>query len=147
VCWICVYGGPDAARYFEKEKHERYPGLEQVKSYFGKRMEEYGAFRAAWIGNSDESRTRALINCFKIVENPSFSIRSIGCGYGLGGLHGRKGFHAGYYGFDILESAINVAAANKCWQAGCIFLTDGIHCRLRLRGCQRRLQCARRTGF
>ena len=58
------------------------PGLDQVKSYFGKRMEEYGASPRGVDWNSDESQNTRFDQLLKIVETPSFSILDYGCGYG-----------------------------------------------------------------
>ena len=82
----------------------------QVKSYFGKRMEEHGASPRGVDWNSDESQNTRFDQLLKIVETPSFSILDYGCGYGaLADYMEQKGFHAEYYGFDILESAIEIA--------------------------------------
>ena len=101
------------------------PGLKQVKSYFGKRMEEYGASPRGVDWNSDESQSTRFDQLLKIVETPSFSILDYGCGYGaLADYMERKGFHAGYYGFDILESAIDVARRTHAGKPDRTFLTD-----------------------
>ena len=56
------------------------PGLEQVKSYFGKRIEKYGASPRGVDWNSDESQNNRFDQLLKIVETPSFSILDYGCG-------------------------------------------------------------------
>jgi SAM-dependent methyltransferase len=90
------------------------PGLEQIKSYFGKRIEEHGASPRGVDWNSDESQNTRFDQLLKIVEIPSFSILDYGCGYGaLADYIEQKGFRADYFGFDILESAIAIARQSQ----------------------------------
>jgi len=90
------------------------PGLDQVKSYFGKRIEEHGASPRGVDWNSDESQNTRFDQLLKIVEMSSFSILDYGCGYGaLADYIEQKGFHADYCGFDILESAIAIARQSQ----------------------------------
>ncbi len=90
------------------------PGLDQVKSYFGKRIAEHGASPRGVDWNSDESQNTRFDQLLKIVEMSSFSILDYGCGYGaLAEFIEQKGFHADYFGFDILESAIAIARQSQ----------------------------------
>ena len=101
------------------------PGLEQVKSYFGKRIEQHGASPRGVDWNSDESQNTRFDQLLKIVETPSFSILDYGCGYGaLADYMEQKGFHADYYGFDILESALEIARRTHKGKLNRTFLTD-----------------------
>ena len=101
------------------------PGLEQVKSYFGKRIEQHGASPRGVDWNSDESQNTRFDQLLKIVETPSFSILDYGCGYGaLADYMEQKGFHADYFGFDILESAIEIARRSQNGKSNRKFLTD-----------------------
>ena len=101
------------------------PGLEQVKSYFGKRIEQHGASPRGVDWNSDESQSTRFDQLLKIVETPSFSILDYGCGYGaLADYMEQKGLHADYYGFDILESALEIARRTHKGKLNCTFLTD-----------------------
>ncbi len=101
------------------------PGLEQVKSYFGKRIEQHGASPRGVDWNSDESQNMRFDQLLKIVEMSSFSILDYGCGYGaLADYIQQKGFHADYFGFDILESAIDIARQTNVGKPNRIFLTD-----------------------
>ena len=101
------------------------PGLEQVKSYFGKRIEQHGASPRGVDWNSDESQNTRFDQLLKIVETPSFSILDYGCGYGaLADYMEQKGLHADYYGFDILESALEIARRTHKGKLNRTFLTD-----------------------
>jgi len=101
------------------------PGLEQIKSYFGKRIEQHGASPRGVDWNSDESQNIRFDQLLKIVETPSFSILDYGCGYGaLADYLEQKGFQADYYGIDILESAVEIARQTHSGKPHCAFFTD-----------------------
>ncbi|HUH99287.1 MAG TPA: class I SAM-dependent methyltransferase [Anaerolineales bacterium] len=101
------------------------PGLEQVKSYFGKRIEQHGASPRGVDWNSAESQKTRFDQLLKIIETPSFSILDYGCGYGaLADYMEQKGLRADYYGFDILESAIAIARRMQQGKPNRTFLTD-----------------------
>ena len=101
------------------------PGLEQVKSYFGKRIEQHGASPRGVDWNSDESQNTRFDQLLKIIEMESFSILDYGCGYGaLADYMEQKGLHADYYGFDILESAIEIARQSHNSKPNRMFFTD-----------------------
>jgi SAM-dependent methyltransferase len=86
------------------------PNLDHVKSYFDKRIREHGASPRGSDWNSETSQNVRFDQLLKVVEAPSFSILDYGCGYGaLADYLESKGFDADYYGFDILESAIETA--------------------------------------
>jgi len=90
------------------------PGLEQVKSYFGKRIEQHGASPRGADWNGTESQNTRFDQLLRIIEMPSFSILDYGCGYGaLADYIEQKGFQLDYYGFDILESAIAIARQSQ----------------------------------
>lgn len=101
------------------------PGLEHVKSYFGKRIEQHGASPRGVDWNSDESQKTRFDQLLKVVEMSSFSILDYGCGYGaLADYMEQKGFHAQYYGFDILESAIEIAQRTQNGKPNRTFFTN-----------------------
>ncbi|MCJ7433322.1 MAG: class I SAM-dependent methyltransferase [Anaerolineales bacterium] len=87
------------------------PNLDPVKSYFGKRIEEFGASPRGVDWNSDASQNVRFDQLFKVIEgDQQFSILDYGCGYGaLADYLVEKGFDADYYGYDIVESAIELA--------------------------------------
>jgi SAM-dependent methyltransferase len=86
------------------------PNLEQVKSYFDKRIKEHGASPRGSDWNSDTSQNIRFDELLKVIDTPSFSLLDYGCGYGaLADYLALKGFDFDYYGFDILESAIETA--------------------------------------
>ena len=86
------------------------PNLDPVKSYFDKRIREHGASPRGSDWNSETSQNVRFDQLLKVVESESFSILDYGCGYGaLADYLATKGFDADYYGYDILESAIETA--------------------------------------
>ena len=93
------------------------PNLDHVKSYFGKRIQEHGASPRGSDWNSEASQHVRFDQLLKLVEAQSFSLLDYGCGYGaLADYLVTKGYEAEYYGYDILESAIETARqvhANK----------------------------------
>ncbi len=101
------------------------PNLDHVKSYFDKRIQEHGASPRGSDWNSETSQNIRFDQLLKVVEVQSFSLLDYGCGYGaLADYLATKGFEADYYGYDILESAIETARqvhANKPRRA---FFTD-----------------------
>ena len=87
------------------------PDLDQVKTYFDRRIQEYGASPRGSDWNGEESQNVRFDQLLKVIEgNVPFSLLDYGCGYGaLADYLKTKGFYAEYIGFDILESAIEVA--------------------------------------
>jgi SAM-dependent methyltransferase len=86
------------------------PNLDQVKSYFDQRIREHGASPRGSDWNSDTSQNLRFDQLLKIVDPKSFSILDYGCGYGaLADYLTLQGLDADYYGYDILESAIETA--------------------------------------
>lgn len=84
--------------------------LDQVKSYFDKRIREHGASPRGSDWNSDTSQNLRFDQLLKVIDSRSFSILDYGCGYGaLADYLVTLELDADYYGFDILESAIEVA--------------------------------------
>jgi SAM-dependent methyltransferase len=101
------------------------PDLDPVRSYFDKRVREYGASPRGADWNSEASQIARFDQLLKIVELPSFSILDYGCGYGaLADYLAEKGFRADYYGFDILESAIDTARRVHAGKPHCTFFTN-----------------------
>ena len=86
------------------------PNLDHVKSYFDKRIQEHGASPRGSDWNSETSQNVRFDQLLKVVEAPSFSLLDYGCGYGaLADYLASKELDAEYYGYDILESAIETA--------------------------------------
>ncbi len=87
------------------------PNLDQVKSYFDKRIQEHGASPRGVDWNSDASQNVRFDQLLKVIGvDQQFSILDYGCGYGaLADYLVEKGFNADYYGYDIVESAIELA--------------------------------------
>ncbi len=101
------------------------PGLDRVKSYFGKRIQEHGASPRGSDWNSEASQNTRFDQLLKVVEAESFSILDYGCGYGaLADYLLARGFEAEYYGYDILESAIETARKTHAGQPRRAFFTD-----------------------
>ena len=86
------------------------PNLDHVKSYFDKRIREHGASPRGSDWNSETSQNMRFDQLLRVVEVQTFSILDYGCGYGaLADYLVTRGFDADYYGYDILESAIETA--------------------------------------
>ena len=86
------------------------PNLDHVKSYFDKRIREHGASPRGSDWNSETSQNVRFDQLLRVVEAQTFSILDYGCGYGaLADYLVTRGFDADYYGYDILESAIETA--------------------------------------
>jgi SAM-dependent methyltransferase len=101
------------------------PGMDEVKSFFNKKIAEHGASALGVGWNSDESQNVRFNQLLKIVETESFSILDYGCGYGaLANYIEQKGFRADYCGFDILESAIAIARQTQNMKSNRKFFTD-----------------------
>jgi len=101
------------------------PNLDHVKTYFDKRIQEHGASARGADWNGPESQNTRFDQLLKIIETPSFSILDYGCGSGaLADYLAEKGFHAEYHGFDILESAIEIARKAHVNQSHCAFYSD-----------------------
>ena len=86
------------------------PDLNHVKSYFDKRIREHGASPRGSDWNSETSQNIRFDQLLRVVESQAFSLLDYGCCYGaLADYLVSRGFHADYYGYDILESAIETA--------------------------------------
>ena len=86
------------------------PNLDHVKSYFDKRIREHGASPRGSDWNSENSQNIRFDQLLNVVESQTFSLLDYGCGYGaLADYLVTRGFDADYYGYDILESAIETA--------------------------------------
>jgi SAM-dependent methyltransferase len=101
------------------------PNLDQVKSYFDKRIQEHGASPRGSDWNSETSQNIRFDQLLRVVEAQSFSLLDYGCGYGaLADYLVTKGFDVDYYGYDILESAIETARQVYANQLPRAFFTD-----------------------
>ena len=103
------------------------PDLDQVKSYFDKRIQEHGASPRGSDWNSETSQTIRFDQLVRVVETQSFSLLDYGCGYGaLADYLVTKGFDVDYYGYDILESAIDTARQVHMNKPQRTFFTDRV---------------------
>ena len=101
------------------------PNLDHVRSYFDRRIQEHGASPRGSDWNSETSQNMRFDQLLKVIEMPSFSLLDYGCGYGaLADYLELKGFEADYYGYDILESAIETARKTHVDKARRVFFTD-----------------------
>jgi SAM-dependent methyltransferase len=101
------------------------PNLDHVKSYFDKRIQEHGASPRGSDWNSEESQNIRFDQLLKVVETQSFSLLDYGCGYGaLADYLAAKGFEVDYFGYDILESAIETARKAHSDKPRRSFFTD-----------------------
>lgn len=100
--------------------------LDQVKSYFDKRIQEYGASPRGVDWNSDTSQNTRFDQLLKVIEGSGpFSLLDYGCGYGaLAAYLAEKEYIFDYYGFDILESAIETARKVYAGKPKRTFLTE-----------------------
>lgn len=99
--------------------------LDHVKAYFDKRIQEHGASPRGSDWNSEDSQNIRFDQLLKVIEAQSFSILDYGCGYGaLADYLVARGFDADYYGYDILESAIEAARQTHADQPRRTFLAD-----------------------
>ena len=101
------------------------PNLDHVKSYFDKRIREHGASPRGSDWNSETSQNIRFDQLLKVVESQTFSLLDYGCGYGaLADYLVTKGLDADYYGYDILESAIETARQTHQNKSRRTFFTD-----------------------
>jgi SAM-dependent methyltransferase len=101
------------------------PNLDHVKSYFDKRIQEHGASPRGSDWNSETSQNTRFDQLLKVVETQSFSLLDYGCGYGaLADYLDAKGFDVNYYGYDILESAIETARKAHIDKPRHVFVND-----------------------
>ena len=101
------------------------PNLDHVKSYFDKRIQEHGASPRGSDWNSEISQNTRFDQLLKVVETQSFSLLDYGCGYGaLAEYLDAKDLNVNYYGYDILESAIETARQAHMDKPRRVFFTD-----------------------
>ncbi len=101
------------------------PNRDQIKAYFGERIQEHGASPRGADWNSEASQNLRFDQLLKVIETPAFSIIDYGCGYGaMADYLAAKRLQADYYGFDILESAIDIARAAQAGKSNRTFFTD-----------------------
>src|SRR5690242_2970242 len=104
------------------------PNLDPVKSYFDKRIQEHGASPRGSDWNSETSQNIRFDQLLKVVETQPFSLLDYGCGYGaLADYLGLKDLDADYFGYDILESAIDTARKANIGKQRRLFFTDKSH--------------------
>jgi hypothetical protein len=98
--------------------------LDQVKEYFEDRIHEYGTSPRGSDWNSDLSQNTRFDQLLKIITGPeAFSILDYGCSWGaLADYLDLKSLKvASYYGYDILESAIDQARQHHAGKPDHIF--------------------------
>jgi SAM-dependent methyltransferase len=101
------------------------PDRAPIKAYFGKRLQEHGATPEGADWNSEAAQNVRFDQLLKVTDSHAGSILDYGCGYGaLADYLAEKGFQAEYYGFDILESALEVARTLHAGQPDRIFLGE-----------------------
>lgn len=101
------------------------PNLDQVKAYFDQRIQQHGASPRGSDWNSEASQNLRFDQLLKLVESQPFSLLDYGCGYGaLADYLVTKGLDADYYGYDILESAIETARQAHAGKPRRAFFTD-----------------------
>ena len=102
------------------------PNLDQVKTYFDKRIQEHGASPRGSDWNGEESQNVRFEQLLKVIQGDApFSLLDYGCGYGaLADYIETKGLNAEYIGFDILESAIETAHETHKGKRQRIFTVD-----------------------
>jgi len=101
------------------------PNLDQVKAYFDKRIQEYGASARGADWNGEASQFARFDQLLKVIEVPSFSLLDFGCGYGgLADYLAEKGYDCDYYGYDILDSSVAVARQHHAGKPRRSFFTD-----------------------
>lgn len=101
------------------------PNLDQVKAYFDKRIQEHGASARGADWNGETSQNARFDQILKVIEVPAFSLLDFGCGYGgLADYLAEKGFDCDYYGFDILESAVETARQYHAGKVHRTFFSD-----------------------
>ena len=99
--------------------------LYQVKAHFDKCIQEYGATPRGVDWNSDESQQIRFDQLLRLIREDSHSILDYGCSYGaLADYLDLKGFSLDYYGFDILQSAIDLARKLHADYPGRTFFSD-----------------------
>ena len=99
--------------------------LFQVKSHFDKSIQEHGATARGVDWNSEASQQIRFDQLVKLFDERSFSLLDYGCGYGaLADYLAVLGFEVDYYGFDILERAIETARQVHAHRPHRTFLSD-----------------------
>ena len=102
------------------------PNLDPVKAYFEERIDAHGTSPRGADWNSDASQEARFDQLLKVCDpSAPFSILDYGCGYGaLADYLVRKGFQAEYFGFDIVEKAIQAARQAHAGKSGRTFTSD-----------------------
>ncbi len=99
--------------------------LVKVKSYFNERLRAHGASPRGADWNSEQAQWTRFEQLIKVVELPTFSILDYGCGSGaLADYLGDKKFDAQYFGYDMLESAIELARQVHSGKPNCYFTSN-----------------------
>ena len=105
---------------------DKTPNLDPIKSYFDQRIQQHGASPRGSDWNSETSQNARFEQLLKVVEGDSpFSILDYGCGYGaLADFIAKNDYQAEYYGFDILDSAVETARAVHAGKPQRFFIHD-----------------------
>lgn len=106
----------------EKEKN-----LKEVRDYFQKRLDEFGATPRGADWNSVQSQFRRFAQLAKvIINNENFTILDYGCGYGAFAdyLDQERLNFSRFFGFDILETMITKAKEIHSDQARFFFSSN-----------------------
>jgi hypothetical protein len=82
--------------------------INQIKKYFGEKLDTFGATPRGADWNSEDSQVTRFEQLFRICDSSSeFSLIDFGCGYGaLVDFLVQKGCRFAYTGFDILEDMV-----------------------------------------
>jgi SAM-dependent methyltransferase len=99
------------------------PNLDPVKAYFQERLDAHGTTARGADWNSEASQEARFDQLLKLCDpSATFSILDYGCGTGaLAEYLVKKGFQADYFGFDIVEKAIEAARQHHAGKPGRVF--------------------------
>jgi SAM-dependent methyltransferase len=102
------------------------PNLDPVKAYFQERLDAHGTSARGADWNSEVSQEARFDQLLKLCDpSAPFSILDYGCGTGaLAEYLVKKGFQADYYGFDIVEKAIEAARQHHAGKPRRAFTSD-----------------------
>ncbi len=101
------------------------PDSEKIRTYFDQRIQSHGTSAQGSDWNSIESQYLRFDQLVKVIEaDKPFSILDYGSGSGaLLDYFNDRNFQADYYGYDILESAIELAREKYTKTERCHFTT------------------------
>lgn len=100
--------------------------LSNVRAYFQRAIVEHGTSPRGVDWNSVASQETRFEQLLKVVASKEpFSLLDYGCGYGaLADYMERCGFSADYYGYDIVEEAVELARRNNAGRTGRTFFSQ-----------------------